>query len=152
TSKAYNNIFVGGAALLQTVGTGMNPASSAEQVFIYNNTLVGTGPNYGGVQCFGTAGTMHAYNNIFASNVMGGRGAVDYNASAPALMDYNLYQVVTLGLTSNGSTGYPTIYNTLSAWQAALPGSCVGRDAHAVAGAPTFAGGGTLPAEAYKLA
>jgi Right handed beta helix region len=152
TSKAYNNILVGGAALLQTVGTGMDPASSAEKVFIYNNTLVGTGPNYGGIQCFGTAGTMHAYNNVFAASVAGGRGVVDFNASAPALMDYNLYQLVLLGLTSNGTTNYPAISNTLSAWQASLPGGCVGRDAHAISGAPTFAGGGTLPAQAYKLA
>jgi hypothetical protein len=151
TSKAYNNIFVGGAALVQTVGTGMNPASSAEKVFIYNNTLVGTGPNYGGIQHFGTAGTVHAYNNIFASSVVGGRGVVDYSASAPALTDYNLYQLVSLGLSSNGGTNYPALSSTLSAWQAALPGTCVGKDTHAIAAAPSFAGGGTLPAEAYKL-
>jgi hypothetical protein len=103
---------------------------------------------------YGAAATITFYNNIISRSTVGGRGDVDISASAAALWDYNCYPASPqLGLSTDNTTDYPgTLYTTLSAWAAALPSGCTGKDSHSALGSPGFAGGaGSKPAN-YKLA
>lgn len=155
TSSLHNNIFV--TAQPFQVGIMTGGPNSTENQQIYNNTFVGT-PNWstGGVRPWGAAGVLTHYNNIYQRGAGGGggRGDLDVNASELTLSDYNLFPASpSLGVTPDGSTAYPTLYSALATWGAALPPGCVGKDAHSMLGAPSFAGGSpVLPAYKYQLA
>jgi hypothetical protein len=152
TSVFHHNIVLANFCMGTNIA-GVNTVSIAENQRFYNNTFVGTN-NFGGLQTFGSGAYLTHYNNIYSDSTAGGRGAVDTNTTAPTLTDYNLYPpTVSLGLTSSGSTDYPTLYSSTAAWAAALPSACTGKDAHSVIGAPTFVGGTpALPAHKYQLA
>jgi hypothetical protein len=155
TTTCHHNIVLALDHSLANLGTGLDPSTVAERQVVYNNTLVGTSWATVGMDLYGTAACMQMYNMIITrSGTVGGRGDVDVNVSMLSLIDYNLYHSPpSLGLTTDGSTGYPSnLYSTLSAWGAALPAGCTGKDAHSGLGAPTFVGGSpAFPAQKYKL-
>jgi hypothetical protein len=133
------------------IDTGNFPSSLNKQVW-YNNTFVGVPNNsVGAFVRFGAPSTISFYNNIISRTSTGGRGDVNTSASALALIDYNCYpSAPMLGLTPNGSTGYPSsLLSSLVAWALALL-TTSGKDAHSITGNPQFAASGSGPAY-YQL-
>jgi hypothetical protein len=119
----------------------------------YNNTFVGIPAfSISGWARFGASRTISFYNNIVSRTTVGGRGDLDTDNGALALIDYNLYPTnVRLGITTAGTSGYPSqMYDSLSTWAGAIA-SASGRDAHSVQGNPNFVGYGANAAY-YKLA
>jgi hypothetical protein len=138
----------------------------AHQEVWYNNTFIGIPGTSGGAFWvrFTAPGNITFYNNIlYATSDSGGlRGMLSSNngpsagTGSFALIDYNLYDVVQLGMaayTSGGVPPAPTLVSTLAAWQAQLPSACIGKDAHSVLGtAPSFVGGSpSIPSQFYQL-
>lgn len=153
TSTVNNNIIVANNPVQPNqMVVGNFPASLNHQAW-YNNTFVGI-PNT--TVCswirFGAPGTIRVYNNIIKRGTTGGRGDLDTNASALALVDYNCYpSSPSLGLSADNSTGYPsTLSNKISSWAATLPASTIGKDAHSLTADPAFVASGSGPAY-YKL-
>jgi hypothetical protein len=152
TDVINNNIVIGNNPVyLSAMDVGGYPNNQNHQQW-YNNTFLGI-PNCS-VGCWirvGAPATIKFYNNIISRGSVGGRGDVDTNRSALALIDYNCYpSAPSLGLTQDGSDGYPSSSSSLSAWAAVLPSGTVGKDAHSVTASPMFVGSGS-GAASYKL-
>jgi len=153
TSTVNNNIIVANNAVQPyQIAVGNFPASLNHQTW-YNNTFVGI-PNctVGSWIRFSAPGSIKVYNNIIKRGTTGGRGDLDTNASALALLDYNCYpSSISLGLSADNSTAYPnTLSNTISSWASTLPASTIGKDAHSIAADPAFVASGSGPGY-YKL-
>jgi hypothetical protein len=162
SSSFHHNIVLVGAGVsgcFEDDVAGPNELSITENRSFYNNTFVcpgGTWANYGlWSEASGASGlNVSIYNNIFARTGSGpGRGDISLQADTPYLVDYNLYYTTfNCAIYPAGSNSGWTNYTSLASWRSALNSSCIGRDAHAVQGVPTFAGGTpTLPAQAYQL-
>jgi hypothetical protein len=149
----YNNIVIADQPVIAAaIDVGAFPSNTNQQRW-YNNTFVGI-PNMsvGAFVRFGASSTISFYNNIISRGTIGGRGDIDTNSSALALVDYNCYpSSPALGLSPNGSNNYPSVMsNSLSSWAAALPSSTAGKDGHSHAGDPLFVASGSGPGY-YKL-
>lgn len=134
-----NTITVGTATStlngFDTVGSGTRTSQTA--LNWYNNTCAGSG-----MQRFSPAGTATVthYNNIYTQSITTGRGMTDFNVDGVALTDYNLYATpFAIGLTASGSSGYPTLYTSFAAYQAAIAAGTTGKEASSASGGATFA-------------
>lgn len=158
TSTVNNNIAIGQyGARWAAIDTGAYPASLDNQLW-YNNTFITTTGDSTGIWTrYGAAQTITFYNNVIARTGNSGyEGDVSTLVSAPALFDYNLYPASPVfTLCANNSSGNPpdpqSTYNSLSAWAAALPAACVGKEAHSKNATAAFGGSGVL-AQLYQLA
>jgi hypothetical protein len=149
-----NNIVIcDQAAAPALIQTGQYPASLNKQLW-YNNTMVGIPANaVGAFARFGAPGTITFFNNIISRTTVGGRGDVNTNASALALIDYNCYpQNPVLGLTPDGQHGYPNVRaDSVANKGKTLQAATLGQDQHSVAADPQFVARGTAAAY-YQLA
>jgi hypothetical protein len=153
TFTIHNNIVVADQPVQGgLMGGPTYPLLLAKQVW-YNNTFVGIPAfSVSGWCRFGASRTISFYNNVISRTTVGGRGDVNTNYGALALIDYNLYPAdVVLGLTVAGTSNWPNkVFKSLTTWGEAIT-SAYGRDAHSVRGNADFVGTGPHPAH-YKLA
>ena len=154
TTACYNNIALSDQCVYRYLISVDGFPNSTENQLWYNNTFVGDpGASQDLCQRCGGAGTISCYNNIFYATSVGDN-IWETNKSALALSDYNLYNIVKLGLMADGgqAQGSGTNYTSIASWAAGLPSACIGKDAHSISTAPTFVGGTpTFPAQYYQL-
>jgi hypothetical protein len=149
-----NNIVICDCAVYSAlIRTGQFPASVNKQ-FWYNNTMVGVpAHSVGAFQRFGAPGTITFFNNVISRTTVGGRGDINTNASALALIDYNCYpRDPVLGLTPDGQNGYPNVRaNSVADKGKTMQAATLGQDQHSIAADPQFVARGTAAAY-YQLA
>jgi hypothetical protein len=155
-SSLHHNIVIGDP-ISESSDLGTDPTNDSFQ--IYNNTFVGD-PNWTvvGMERFTGASLLTHYNNLYHRTSTTGntqRGDFNCNASSLSLTDYNWFPPTpALGLTANGSTAHPpSVLTSISAWAAAITSPAIGKDAHSLTAASTFAnaGGSLLLASDYQL-
>jgi hypothetical protein len=141
-----NNIVIADvAASPALIITGKYPASLNNQLW-YNNTMVGIpAHSVGAFIRFGAAGTITFFNNIISRSTTGGRGDINTNISALALIDYNCYpRNPVLGLSPDGTNPYPSIKaGSAAEMNKTLAAATLGRDQHSIAADPQFVARGT---------
>jgi len=158
TSVFHHNIALGIQSFREGLA-GVSNQSQVENQQFYNNTFVTpTQFNPGSLVTVGSGPVLTYYNNIHASPNSGFQGVFLTNSDNPVLIDYNLYQAINNGLNAPGSgcaASMASPKTTLATWQAAIAAaapSCIGKEAHALTGTPTFVGGTpALPAQAWQL-
>jgi hypothetical protein len=157
TSSWYGNVVIADNPVWSNViGSSPFPNTPERQLW-YNNTFVGIPGAGDSIICrCGSPGTITFYNNICYST-SSNYGQLVTNVSALALSDYNLFNVLKLGLMPDGGgkieSAATQSYTSIASWAAALNSAVAGKDAHSISTAPTFVGGSpTLPALYYQLA
>lgn len=157
-STIHHNIFIGiTAADLEDV---LGELGWSVPLSVYNNTFLGDPTNgFGGLgfRAMANSGNnrfLTFYNNIFydRGNHSSAYGMVTLNASAAALIDYNMYSTGAFYVVPDGTytSAGGTYISSLSAWQAKMAGS-TGAEAHSfVSNSPNFSGTGSL-AQKYHL-
>jgi hypothetical protein len=156
TTSWYGNVVIADMPVWSNViGVAAFPNTVENELF-YNNTFVGIPGAGDAIACrCGAAATITFYNNIcYSTSVTYGQWVT--NISALALSDYNLFNILKLGLMPDGhyqiESGATISYTSFATWAAALASAVVGKDADSISTAPTFVGGTpTYPAQYYQL-
>jgi hypothetical protein len=151
TSYFYGNIIISDNPVFSYAISVAGWPNTAENQTWYNNTFVGIpGSSQVFAVRYGAPGTIRNYNNIFYTTSVGFRGVWCTSASASALSDYNMYDIISLGLVADGSNSPPQLHSSISSFAGALPSACVGKEAHSISANPLFVATGSGPAY-YQL-